>query len=301
MLYLISQFTFPRGSPVSANIDQFWLDYEHKRCFAGSQRLIMAVVYKARADTILKEFPRNSSDRARLTSVTNPYSGSWLTTAPLDPLFTLHDIHFALATRLRLGLPLFDNITRCVCGATLDHSPLHFMACRNLSRIPRHDRLVQVITRVARLCGVTTQIEPRIDGEDKSRGDGHLFFHAQSGIFDTLVIDPCANSYRKAAQHPLGAASIGEKRKSDSYDARCRQQGFLFYPVVIETFGGLGVRCRDLVSKIAEEGSLNGVTNIHGIGVKPYLLRAISFSLQSGNALLAIQGSQRAKKRLLVE
>ena len=129
----------------------------------------MAVVYKARADTILQEFPRNSSDRARLTSVTNPYSGSWLTSAPLDPLFTLHDIHFALATRLRLGLPLFDNISRCVCGATLDDNPLHFMACKNLSRIPRHDRLVQVITRVARLCGVTTQIEPRIDGEDKAR------------------------------------------------------------------------------------------------------------------------------------
>jgi hypothetical protein len=70
---------------------------------------------------------------------------------------------------------------------------------------------------------------------------------------------------------------------------------------VLETFGGLGVRCKDLVSKIAEEGSLNGVSTIHGIAVKSYLLRALSFSLQSGNALLAIQGSQRAKKRLLAK
>ena len=100
-----SQYTFPRGSPVSSDVHHFWLDYEVKRCPAGAQRLLMAVICKARAAAILAEFPRNSADRARLTSVSAPFSGSWLTTAPIDPLFALPDVHFALATRLRLGLP----------------------------------------------------------------------------------------------------------------------------------------------------------------------------------------------------
>jgi len=54
--------------------------------------------------------------------------------------------------------------------------------------------IVQVIARVARLSGVSVHL---VDGEDSSRGDGHLFFHAQSAIFDTLVIDPCANLMSK--------------------------------------------------------------------------------------------------------
>ncbi len=33
-------------------------------------------------------------------------------------------------------------------------------------------------------------------------------------------------------------------------------------------YGGVGVRCRDLVSKIVEEASLNGVTSIEGMPVR---------------------------------
>ena len=44
-----AQFKFPRGSPISASIAQFWMDYAYKRCPAGAQRLIMAVIYKSRA------------------------------------------------------------------------------------------------------------------------------------------------------------------------------------------------------------------------------------------------------------
>jgi len=295
-----SQYTFPRGSPVSSDVHHFWLDYEDKRCPAGAQRLLMAVIYKARAAAILEEFPRNSADRARLTSVSAPFSGSWLTTAPIDPLFAMPDVHFALATRLRLGLPLFEDAKRCVCGASTLESPLHFMSCTflNAIRIVRHDRLVQVLARVARLCGVVTHLEPRIDGEDKSRGDGHLFFHTQSAIFDTYVIDPNAKTYLKAAQFPLGAAATGEAKKSAIYGARCREQGFLFFPVVLETYGAIGIKARDLVSKIEEEGQLNGIKHIHGYKIKSYLLRVLSFTLQSGNAYLAIHGSKRSRKRL---
>ena len=102
-----------------------------------------------------------------------------------------------------------------------------------------------------------------------------------------------------AAQNSLGAAAIGEAKKIAIYGARCRTQDFLFFPVILESLGGMGVRCRDLVSKIDEEGSLNGIKLIHGMRVKTYLLRALSFTLQHGNALLAIHGSKRSRKRLV--
>jgi len=174
------------------------------------------------------------------------------------------------------------------------------MACRLLaaSGTTRHGRLVQVIARVARLCGVVVQIEPRIDSDDKSRADGHLYFHAQTAMFDVSVIDPGAKTYIKAAQRPLGAASSRESVKIDHYSSRCREQGQLFFPAVLETFGALGVRCRDLISKIEEEGLLNGVKNINGIKVMTYLLRALSFTLQHGNAMMALDGSKKSRSRL---
>ena len=218
----------------------------------------------------------------------------------MDSLFYLHDVHFSLAVRLRLGITPYDDVVRCVCGASLVESPLHFQSCRHLSgtRIIRHDRLVQVLARISRLCGVVVQIEPRVDGDDKSRTDGNLYFHSQTHNFDVSVVDPGAKTYVRAAQRPLGAAGVIEKSKNDQYANRCREQGSLFSPVVLECFGALGVRCRDLCSKIEEEGSLNGVKSIHGIKIKSYLLKALSFSLQYGNGLLVMDGSKKARARL---
>ena len=277
-----SKHKFPKGSPVSTDIKQFFLDFGNKGCRRGAQRLIMAVIYKARSAALLAAFPRNSADRARLTAATAPFSGSWLTTPPIDPLFYLANAHFALATRLRLGITLFEKIKRCVCGATILDSPLHFLSCRflNAGRIARHDKLVAVIARVARLSGVSVTLEPKIDGEDRSRGDGHLFFHTQSAIFDALVIDPCAKSYVRSAQVSLGAATAGEAKKCALYTERCQRQDLLFFPVVMETMGGMGVRGRDLINLLDEEGKLNGVRHIHGMRIKTYISRALAFSLQ---------------------
>ena len=180
--HFFGKYKFPKGSPVVLDIKQFWSDFEQKKCPRGAQRLIMAAIYKARAGVLLKMFPHNSTDRARLTALSAPFAGSWLTTPPIDPLFYLPDTHFALASRIRLGVTLFDNVKRCVCGASTQESPLHFMSCRylNASRIIRHDKMVQTISRIARLSGVSVHLEPKIDDEDRARGDGHLFFHAQS-------------------------------------------------------------------------------------------------------------------------
>ena len=64
------------------------------------------------------------------------------------------------------------------------------------------------------------------------------------------------------------------------------------------SFGGLGVRCRDLVNMIAEEGALNRINLLNGLKVKTVLLRALSCALQGGNALIDIEGSKRARERL---
>ena len=52
------------------------------------------------------------------------------------------------------------------------------MSCKflNAKRLTRHDKLAQVIARVARLSGVAVQMEPRVDGRDRSRAMATYFF-----------------------------------------------------------------------------------------------------------------------------
>jgi hypothetical protein len=121
---------------------------------------------------------------------------------------------------------------------------------------------------VARTRGVV----PRIDEEDKSRGDGHLYFHTQSAIYDTYVIDPCAKNYVKCAQQPLGASMMGEGKKISLWRS-LHTTGILIFSCCSRN---LGVRCRDLVSMIEEEGNLNGVKNLHGMKIRSiYFVRSL--------------------------
>ena len=131
------------------------------------------------------------------------------------------------------------------CGVSLIESPLHLQSCRLLgaSRIRRHNRVVNLITSIARLCSISSYTESRIDDRDRSRGDGQLFFYPHPAIFDVCVVNPCTPTMVKAAQRPLGAAVAKEKLKNDTYLARCREQGHLFFPTVLESVGALGVFC----------------------------------------------------------
>jgi hypothetical protein len=153
------------------------------------------------------------------------------------------------------------------------------------------------VARVARLCGVTTRIEPKVDEEDNSRTDGELFFHAQTAHFDVSCVFPASLKYRKA-HYPLGAARWREQDKTRDYGDLVRGQGALFYPAVVEVYGGLGERFKELISKIEEEGALNGVRTINGMKIQTYLSRALSFKLQAGNAMVDILGSKRSRARL---
>src|SRR5690606_14867236 len=103
--------------------------------------------------------------------------------------------------------------------------PLHFMSCTYLNalRIVRHDKIVQVITRVARRWlltwspGLTMRISRAVMVISS--------FHSHSSIFDVTVVNPCTETY--LAQHPLCADTDSEAKKTEIYGAR--GQDFQFF------------------------------------------------------------------------
>jgi len=293
-------YKLPRQAPLPPHCEAFWIDYETKAALPGLQRLIVSSINKSRRHALLSEFPLNTADRARMVSLSSRYSGSWLTTLPTNPSFILTDPHFNTSTRLRLGLPPVDNLTHCFCGTNLNVNPLHFLCCSQLrsSITARHDRLLQLFARTARLSGTSVQIEPHIDDVDGSRTDGDFFFHSNSAFTDTSVIHPSAPSFVKISSTLLKAAALREHQKDSMYLERSRAQGKLFFPLVFESFGAIGKRCMQFISLLTEEGAGNGITSVHGVPLKQYLIRALSFCLQSGNSIILQEGVRRSRSRL---
>ena len=241
---LLLDFHIKLPRPTPPRPENFFCDFKDTPAAAGYQRKLLLAINASRLKTLISLTPRLSSDRARFNSLSDKHSSSWLSTPPISPLFTLPDQSFAIASRLRLGLPPVEDLKHCICSASLISNPLHFLTCNLLrsSIISRHDRLFQCLARFARLTGTTVESEPHLAaGDEGSRADGKFYFTSLSNFVDLCVVHPAAASYLAVAVKPLGAASKREKDKSLLYERVAQSQGALFHPVY-ETFGALGSR-----------------------------------------------------------
>ena len=81
-------------------------------------------------------------------------------------------------------------------------------------------------------------------------------------------MNPTVKDYLKVAQQPLGAAHAREISKDGIYKDRIHQQGSLFFPFILETFGGIGQRAQQFTDNLVEEAALNGVRSLYGMSVK---------------------------------
>jgi hypothetical protein len=154
---------------------------------------------------------------------------------------------------------------------------------------------MQCLARIARHSGTTV---PHLGaGDEGSRADGKFYFTALPAFVDTSVVHPAAPSYLSSASTPLAITSRREKDKNNLYLHSAQTLGALFFPVVLESFGAIGPRGLDFLSRLSEEALANGVTSLENQKIRPYILRSISFTLQSGNAQIMINGARLARAK----
>jgi len=188
------------------------LDGVEVSCGKGEDKLPISDAAFQKA--LLEEAKASPIVKARLLSSRAPFAGAWLNSPLGDPLLRLNDKFFAMAVRLRLGLPPQDRLpAKCACGALLLGDPHHFLSCHNLktTATARHDRLLYLLARLAKLGDIATQVEVPL--EDLKRPD--VIFHLPSRVLatDVSVTHPSAKSYVKQAARPLGAAQARERDK----------------------------------------------------------------------------------------
>ena len=81
------------------------------------------------------------------------------------------------------------------------------------------------------------------------------------------------------------------------YNHFAQSQGAVFYPLIMETFGAIGSRGLDFISRLAEEASANGVCSLENQRTKQFVLRSLSLTLQRSNSTLMINGCRLAREK----
>lgn len=233
-------------------------------------------------------------DKARNLSASTSQAGLWLTSLPTETEFSLTDLEFSKACRLRLGQPMFNlagNIPHsCVCGTPLDQEVIndHFFACKLISKHSKHNHLVKTVAlRIERATPFLVTIEPPLTTNKNPRRGDFKIVTGLDGSFtaDVTQVHPLCKSYIKEAQQPLGAAKVREAYKiRNQPPTSVLSPHDAFIPFVTETYGAIGAAATNFISQVANAGTMDAR---QATGFKEDIYRAIAFSIQKGNASIA--------------
>jgi hypothetical protein len=208
----------------------------------------------------LMEVLTDPRDRARLLAVSAPHGGAWLHALPISACgLRLDNEAIRVAVGLRLGTKLCEP-HRCPCGAEVDTTGTHGLACRRSSgRSVRHHQINDMIWRALQRAGVPSVKEPaglaRTDGK---RPDGLTLIPWRVGkclTWDVTVTDTLAESYVNVTSMRQGGAAEGAaERKRDKY--RDLTNTYLFVPIALETLGPISLEATDFLNGLGHRLSV---------------------------------------------
>ena len=233
-------------------------------------------------------------DRARLVSGSQQMAGACWATIPFTRSLRMSDSEYRAAARLRLGLPLSDNMpAKCACGFALNGSVAHLTSCvifHGSYVTKRHDEVVNCLGRGIRRLGGFAHVEPRhlrFD-RDNRRPDIDVFIGDQRFLVDGSVRRPTSSE-------PLRATIEAATQKGEYYKAQAEAARATFVPFIIETFGAWGDRALKFVKDLRKAvlpGSSFDAREFY------YLLCSeIAVAVQRGNARTIAYALQAARAR----
>ena len=231
-------------------------------------------------------------EQARLLAVALDHTGDWLNTPPLKALgLHLRSSEFILATKYRLGMPVFDSAGPCpACLHQSDVFGDHAMCCRSGGeRISRHNNLRDALFDTAVAAGLGPVKEGRflLPGNDRRPADVLIrnWVGGKDAALDVTVVTPLQDNTMPGAAHTAGhALTYAYERKINGAEEECRRQGIAFLPIVAETFGGWHPDAKREVKKLG--AALARHTGQDEGEATSHLWSRMSILLQRGNAAI---------------
>lgn len=246
----------------------------------------------ARAD-----MPTRRLRAARMASRA-PMSSCWLTALPTSYDLRIPDPAFCFALRLRLGLSpleLLPDMPCWLCKRDIAGDQFHSLTCiaRNVPNSQtrgisltspfrsRHDAVVGTLRRVLDEMGFECHVEPAgAFTSSEKRPDILLQLPLATGgtltvLGDVSITHPLCTTgivQRKADIAILGAAKRVERCKTLKYHDESARAGAKFFPLVIETLGGVGESFRTFIAFMLSQARDLSTRD-------PHVLEAMQYSI----------------------
>lgn len=194
-----------------------------------------------------------ASQKVIVKSCQGKFAGSWLAAIPSENNLRLPSSLMRTALCLFLGLQIRPNNSTCpACrGPVEGNFDAHILKCVcQGANIVRHDAIKYCLADLAKQAKVTATIEKRTFVDSARRPDItlHNFGHdSKDVVLDVSVIDP--NSLKiKPDDPPLKAATERARDKCTKYKGSIAPHQE-FYPVAIESYGGILPECLQRIIK----------------------------------------------------
>ena len=259
-----------------------------------TQKMASLKVDKFNQSSLLTEVQEAGETReiARMASLGLPHAGTWLSVTPLPALgLHLRSTEFIPLIKYRLGIPIYRSEGPCpACQKPSDCMGDHALGCaRTGDRIARHNILRDVLFEAASSAALgPIREEPHLlPGTAARPGDILIrrWCNGKDAAIDVTVTSPLASSnVRSAAAEAGSALAKAYSRKVRDTEEACRQQGLVFFPVALETLGGLHSVAVAQVKQLA--AALARQTGGEEREVTSQLFQRLSLQLMRGNAAL---------------
>lgn len=245
----------------------------------------------------IKEHFISKESIARMESRANKGSALLWKTYPLTQEFALSDEEMRFSVAYATGQPLPHMPELCGCASRAQLTIEHTVNCAE--KLTRHNMLQSRLVSFARLHGVTTRQNPRLNYQDaKEKLEPDVIFYP--GIHepvqtDITVVNSCAPSILKRSRLAhLYATNERRAKKRLKYLHNATARGELFRPLIFETHGKISEEVDVTLDMLASRTPMD-----QGLA-KTDMKLDLAVTLARGNALAArttIAWAQRARDR----
>jgi hypothetical protein len=262
---------------------------------SSSQRMLSQRVHNKNSQALLQRL--DTTDLARLRSVSGPQAGDWLRVVPI-PIqgLTMSTREYAAAVRIHLGLPNIPEEQTCsVCNrAQMDKKGFHALSCSSGGiRIMRHNAICDILFHNMRSAFLAPQLEVTGLFTDNRRADIVVpLWQGKRCAFDVTIPSPvCASNVQVASTDPEEFLQSKVQEKNDKYAQDLAAIGYAFKPLVVDAFGQMHPEFVKVVKEVARRRANHLGEEERAMVQVDYLLQRIGFTLRKAVACSIVERS----------
>ena len=224
----------------------------------------------------------------------SPIAKQFLRVIPSGNDLSLSTREMKIALHLLLGIEL-EMKKQCGCKPSDPSKPLtmyHALSCKkHAGLILRHDMVKDTLVDLCKSARLSCEVEPRQAFAGDKKGPDLLIRFACNGhdaAYDLTIHSPVRDndSIKRTINNEQSFLETASTTKIHKYRSKCAEEGILFFPIVLSSFGGILEESyyeviEPIIDKVKDDYFVP--PNWAAVDSKTYWLQRIAIALWAGN------------------